>query len=160
MSDQLEQSAVFQQQIDRLKEATTSKSDADLARILDIKPQGVALARKKIHIPPVWFVTISDRYHVSIDWLIYGEGEKERKPGARVNEPPDPGRPNRKSVPIKEARLEAFRLWVEDIAAEDPAYRDWASIELVRRFPEFEEWLKKRETTLSKDSEGAIRNAS
>jgi len=68
----------FSAQFERIKEACGAKTDMDLARILEIKHSSVASARKRESIPPRWFVDISNRYGVSADWLIFGEGPKYR----------------------------------------------------------------------------------
>lgn len=68
----------FSAQIERIKEACGAKTDMDLAKILEIKHSSVASARKRESIPPRWFIVISNRFGVSADWLIFGEGPKYR----------------------------------------------------------------------------------
>ncbi len=230
---------LFDLQINRLIKAIGGSREADLARALQIKQQSITAARKKGYIPPAWFVKISEENNVSLDWLIYGEGKKERPRSQYVREPqhhliksidelpkrlreirealgnpkPEeidrrlsirkglwkaleegsaemtPGFPgglqsilnvnvdwlitghgpilleqaehrDRKPVPIQESRLEAFRRWIYELSNQDPAYWGWINIELLNRFPEFDDWLKKQDDDVSEDSETAVRSAS
>jgi len=58
--------------IDRIMSATKSKTETDLARALEVKPQSVSQAKKKGSIPAQWFVCIALKYGVSLDWLVSG----------------------------------------------------------------------------------------
>ena len=77
-NDISQNSLSFSAQFERIKEACGAKTDMDLARILEIKHSSIASARKRKSLPPRWFIDISNRYGVSADWLIFGEGPKYR----------------------------------------------------------------------------------
>ncbi len=225
-------------QIDRMLEVVGTKKDKELAAALEIKPQSLSLARKRESVPLAWFVTIAEKYNVSVDWLIYGEGKKTRDHGLHVREslapieislddlpqrlrairealgdpkPEEmdrrlsirkglwkalengsaemtPGFPGglqsilninvdwlitgrgpifidrapegRKTVPIQEARLEAFRQWIYEVSEDDPNMWGWINMELIRQFPDFADWLKKQEGATPKNSKTPARNAS
>jgi len=68
----------FSAQFERIKEACGARIDMDLARTLRIKHSSIASARQRSSIPPRWFVEIANRFGVSADWLIFGEGPKYR----------------------------------------------------------------------------------
>ena len=75
--------AKYTDTIDRLLAATKSKSDAKLAAALGIKPQSVSQAKKKNLVPAQWFVQISKKFGVSVDWLLAGlEGRATTNPKA------------------------------------------------------------------------------
>ena len=59
---------------------------------------------------------------------------------------------NGRTVRIEDAPMEQFNMWMEALIEEEPAYRGWLKIELAKRFPEFDEWLKKRDGRLVEDS--------
>lgn len=60
----------------RMKEATSSSTDSDLARALEVSPQVIYNARKRRRIPSSWIFSVSTKYGISADWLIYGEQTK------------------------------------------------------------------------------------
>ena len=64
--------ASYAETIDRIMLATKSKTETDLARALEVKPQSVSQAKKKGSIPAQWFVCIALKYGVSLDWLVSG----------------------------------------------------------------------------------------
>lgn len=63
----------FELQVGRLLEATKSINHSEFARAMGISQQAVKNASDKKSIPPKWFIEVSSRYGVSIDWLYYGE---------------------------------------------------------------------------------------
>ena len=66
--------ATFHSMFERLFQATKSKTDSALAEALQITAQSVSQAKKKKLIPAQWFIDISQKYGVSVDWLISGAG--------------------------------------------------------------------------------------
>ena len=64
--------AKYSEAIDRLLTATKSKTESDLAVALGIKAQSVHQAKKKDLVPTTWFVKISLKYGVPMDWLVSG----------------------------------------------------------------------------------------
>lgn len=62
----------------RLKEATRSKNDEQLADFLGIKRQNISSARKNQKIPELWISKISNLTGFSMDWLVTGRGEKNK----------------------------------------------------------------------------------
>lgn len=66
----------FDAQFKRVFDASGAKSDADLARILEIQPPSIVGAKKRESIPKAWFEKISAMFGISIDWLMHGEFSK------------------------------------------------------------------------------------
>lgn len=64
----------------RIFEATGAASDTELARILDLKAQSVHGARKKKKIPVGWIETVSSKFNISAEWLVFGSGPESRRP--------------------------------------------------------------------------------
>ena len=69
----------FDARMDRLWACLEIRSDADLARILEIKQQSVSSARSRKQLPFVWVVTISEKFGISSDWILFGEEPVLRK---------------------------------------------------------------------------------
>jgi hypothetical protein len=64
----------FQARFRRIKEAVRAKTDIDLAKVLGIKHSSVASAKDRKSIPLKWVLEISEKYGISSDWLLHGEG--------------------------------------------------------------------------------------
>ena len=72
----------------RLLEAAQADSRADLARRLGIRPHSVYPAVKRGKIPPAWLLKIAERFNISVDWLLTGQGDMElRGPGPEAPAP-------------------------------------------------------------------------
>lgn len=61
---------------DRLKDATGARTDTELAHSIGLRQSSISSAKSKKEIPPSWVVEIAKRFNVSIDWLLFGIGEK------------------------------------------------------------------------------------
>ena len=59
---------------DRLKIASNSLTDADLAVNLKLTKQSIAQARTKKTVPASWIPKASKLFNVSTDWLFFGRG--------------------------------------------------------------------------------------
>ena len=64
-----------QTSIDRAKLAINAKSDADLARWLDVSTPVIAGYKKRETVPLEQCIKIAEKTGVSLDWLILGKGE-------------------------------------------------------------------------------------
>lgn len=64
----------FEARFRRIKEAVRAKTDIDLAKVLGIKHSSVASAKDRKSIPLKWVLEISEKYGISSDWLLHGEG--------------------------------------------------------------------------------------
>lgn len=58
----------------RLKQATSTTTDTDLATSLGITQGSISVAKKKLQVPSSWVTKISKTMGVSSDWLLYGTG--------------------------------------------------------------------------------------
>lgn len=58
--------------IERLKEASGSRTDRDLAEFLNVSPASISNARKNDRIPADWLIDAGLRAGRSIDWLVSG----------------------------------------------------------------------------------------
>ncbi len=72
--DEKAATAEFMEVFGRLKQATGTTTDTDLAKALGIKQGAVSAAKRTLQIPPVWIAKISKGFSVSADWLFYGTG--------------------------------------------------------------------------------------
>jgi Bacteriophage CI repressor helix-turn-helix domain. len=63
---------------ERLLQVTGATTDSNLAKLLQIKPQSVAAAKKRRQLPPGWVVTVAQSFGVTTDWLFFGKGPVRR----------------------------------------------------------------------------------
>lgn len=105
------------------------------------------------------------QFGISIDWLLSGAGPKYLR-AADVEK--RPGEPDERRLPagappvvrLEDAPVERIKMWLDELVAENPAYRGWLDIEFPKRFPEYREWTeKKRQTQLLENSEPLTENS-
>ena len=99
----------FKETLQRLMQALSVVSDAELARSLGITPQSVSGARKRGEVPPAWIQTCAAQTGVNAHWLFFGSGPM-RLPEAADGELPSiqaDCETDLISVPLAEARLSA-----------------------------------------------------
>ncbi|CCO22198.1 helix-turn-helix domain-containing protein [Maridesulfovibrio hydrothermalis] len=68
----------FEDRLNRIMKACGASSDAQLAKILEIKSPSVAAAKRRQQIPSGWIEKIAKSYGVCSDWLFFGEGPMKR----------------------------------------------------------------------------------
>lgn len=75
----------FDTRLVRLLEATSTKNDAALAKVLGIQPQAINGARKRKIVPGIWIEKIAEEFNVTADWLLFGRGPM--RPDDKQNDP-------------------------------------------------------------------------
>lgn len=65
--------------IDRMKWAGRLKNDSAVARALDITPQALSNYKKRGEMPSNLIIEFSERFGISIDWLVTGAGDVYRR---------------------------------------------------------------------------------
>jgi hypothetical protein len=65
--------------IDRMKCAGRLKNDSAVARALDITPQALSNYKKRGEMPSNLIIEFSERFGISIDWLVTGIGDVYRR---------------------------------------------------------------------------------
>lgn len=72
--------------IDRMKWAGRLKNDSAVARALDITPQALSNYKKRGEMPSNLIIEFSERFGISIDWLVIGTGDVYRRGAAAAEE--------------------------------------------------------------------------
>lgn len=65
--------------IDRMKWSGRLKNDSAVARALDITPQALSNYKKRGEMPSNLIIEFSERFGISIDWLVTGAGDVYRR---------------------------------------------------------------------------------
>ena len=68
--------------IDRMKWSGRLKNDSAVARALDITPQALSNYKKRGEMPSNLIIEFSERFGISIDWLVTGVGDVYRRVAA------------------------------------------------------------------------------
>lgn len=123
----------FGERLRRLMHALRVDSGSGLAKALGIKHQAVSAARKRQQVPINWMLHVSEVKAISLDWLLYGQGDM-RMPGEGSPCPPPTivsldgdSRPLRELLPGRE-------LLAEEGDGE-PVYKDGQLVLLPRVRP-------------------------
>lgn len=80
---------------------------------------------------------MQQQFDININWLLSGDGPRYLS----ELEQPRPA----EVVPIENGFIESFRTWVAELISEDSAYRGWFKVQLMKCFPEFRDWLEKKQ---------------
>lgn len=130
--------------LERLKSAYKLPTDAALATFLGVKPNTISMWKKKGLLDYDLILTKCD--DISYDWLLTGEGQMYQKPMGSAS-PLERGRGvSPDTIDIKDIPLYNIKEWLEEFwagASEDE--RAWLKIEFGRAFPEYKDWLLKKE---------------
>lgn len=90
---------------------------------------------------------------VNASWVLTGEGSMKLPESLSVQSPPiespavayaDEGGEDDEDLDVEDLDPDEFWSLFNEFMRERPARRGWMQIELPRRFPEFDDWLKKR----------------
>ncbi|MCK4739562.1 MAG: helix-turn-helix domain-containing protein [Deltaproteobacteria bacterium] len=65
--------------IGRMKSFAGLKNDSAVAKILGVTPQALSNYKKREKIPTHLVIKFASIYSLSVDWLLYGEGEVKNK---------------------------------------------------------------------------------
>lgn len=76
--------------LERLKLATNSATDSDLADNLKLTKQAIAQAKAKKSIPSSWVQKTATTFTISADWLFFGTGSMYRGKSVQAEKNPQP----------------------------------------------------------------------
>lgn len=64
----------FQSAYDRIREATDSRTQSEVAALLGVKQSSISDAKRRNSIPAQWFLILFDKYALNPTWVRTGEG--------------------------------------------------------------------------------------
>ena len=117
----------------RLRKETPIKNLTQLSEIIGTTPQNISPKKKQDTFPVEWAFAVAQHYGLLTEWLVTGEGPK------RLSEI------NSKEEEIFRGDL---RDWLAERIREDPDFMIGFTARCAVYFPEFAEWLKKKETRM------------
>ena len=116
----------------RIKSETDIKTLTRLAEFLETTQPYMSKKKKDNEFPANWAYKIAQQYNLSTDWIMTGEGAKNR--GSQIQQ-----------VGIDDSYLSQVIYWFREITRKDPRKKTWFEIQFEKAFPEFVEWLRSRE---------------
>ena len=64
----------FQEVYDRVRFATNTKTQAELANILEIRQSSISDAKRRDSVPPEWYIKLFEKFGLNPDWIKQGVG--------------------------------------------------------------------------------------
>ncbi len=66
----------FSSVVDRIKEATSTRTQVELAAVLGIRQSSISDAKRRDSVPADWYLTLFREYGLNPDWLAFGRGPR------------------------------------------------------------------------------------
>ncbi|MCA1946032.1 MAG: helix-turn-helix domain containing protein, partial [Desulfovibrio sp.] len=64
----------FEEIFDRIKVATNTRTQVELAEVLDIRQSSISDAKRRDSVPSDWYLKLFEKYGLNPDWLKSGLG--------------------------------------------------------------------------------------
>ncbi len=137
---------IFVEIFNRIKSETDIKTLTRLAEFLETTQPYMSKKKKDDEFSTSWAFKIAQKYNLSTDWIMTGEGSKRRI----FKEQPAT---QKASTLFKE--IAQLQEWLSEITAIEPERRAWFKMEIVDKFPAFKEWLGEREAAKKEQQKAA-----
>lgn len=62
--------------VERIKEATSTRTQVELAAVLGIRQSSISDAKRRDSVPADWYLTLFREYGLNPDWLAFGRGPR------------------------------------------------------------------------------------
>ena len=149
---------------DRLKQVreATGLSQKDFATALEVSQSSIARYELGTSSPDTEFIIkMVIHFRIKPHWFITGEGpmlldEAPSVSSLPARRPADADADEDDGDEFEAGALSSDDFWAywQDFLRQDDDRRGWVRYEIVNRFPEFVEWLKKRRRMVSKGGAG------
>ena len=120
----------FTEAWERIRSETEVRNFKELGAVVGMTQPGISGRKKTGTFPIEWAYLIGKKYNLSTEWILSGEGQKRKtKP------------------PTEETYIETLGIWLDEYSLPDARNRAIFEVKLETTFPEFKEWLDKRNNT-------------
>ncbi|MCI5165860.1 MAG: hypothetical protein D3903_07140 [Candidatus Electrothrix sp. GM3_4] len=120
----------FTEAWERIRSETEVRNFKELGKVIGITQPGISGRKKTGNFPIEWAYLIGKKYNLSTEWVLTGKGSK------RKIEPPK-----------EKTYIDILGVWLDEYALPDARNRAIFEVKLESTFPEFKEWLDKRNNT-------------
>lgn len=69
----------FDEVYERIRRATSARTQVELASILDIQQSSISDAKRRGSVPVEWYIKLYDKFGLSLDWMRWGSGSMYSK---------------------------------------------------------------------------------
>ncbi|MCI5144258.1 MAG: hypothetical protein D3923_01725 [Candidatus Electrothrix sp. AR3] len=111
----------------RIESATEIRNLNQLSRIINIPQSTISRKRSINQFEVDWAYRLSIKFDLSIDWILKGENPK-----------------NKNELIREDKYIEMLEEWLKDHSLSDARNRAVFEVSLEKTFPEFKEWLDKK----------------
>ena len=115
----------------RIKKITGKDKQKELIEILETSEATYSRRKREKNFKIDWAFTIAQKYGLSTDWIMTGQGPK------RANE--------KLEVKPEEKTIQLLDEWLKEISKDEPDKKIWFRYQIEEAFPSFKEWLKRKE---------------
>jgi len=148
---------------ERIKQIRGKESRKLFCEKLDIGVSTLVNYEKDVRVPDATLIgKICDTYNITADWLIFGKSGTDygansysnqniTKAKDSIEENTNVAKPDASSTKNWASSLgpvDFKSLW-DEYWSEQEARRGWLQVEVIKRFPEFIEWLEQRQAPLN-----------
>lgn len=120
---------IFDKIFERIKKETEIKSMVHLAKKVGTAQSYVSKKRKEDKFPVEWAYIVGREYDLLTEWILTGDGPKS------LNDD------NERKIKL----LNEVENWILNANEEDQGAVDWFTYDFRKKYPEFVEWLKKKD---------------
>jgi hypothetical protein len=111
----------------RIQSVTPLKKQNELSKIVGTSNSNISKRSKENIFPPDWAFRIAQKYNLSTDWIMTGEGEKNLK-SSNIN--------------IKNQFINEIETWLSELIQKEPFREEWFKGNFLDAFPKFEIWRR------------------
>lgn len=123
---------------ERVRANTDLSTFTQLAELVETTHQYVSRKKAKDEFPIYWAFTIAQKYGLSTDWLMTGEGPRKHR---ELHQ-------NRNFELLNE-----FEEWLAEEVRQTPSRKEWFEIQLLDSFQPFKKWIEAKNEVLDKAPE-------
>ena len=116
---------------ERIKKECQINSYNQLSKIIGTSQPNISRRKKENSFPADWAFIIAQKYGLSTDWIMTGQGPK------RLNE--------QIRYKPEERTIQLLDEWLKEISKNEPDKKIWFRYQIEETFPKFKEWLKRKE---------------
>ncbi|MBU0481233.1 MAG: helix-turn-helix domain containing protein [Proteobacteria bacterium] len=120
---------IFDKIFERIKRETEIKSMAHLAKMVGTAQSYVSKKRKEDKFPVEWAYIVGREYDLLTEWILTGNGPKS------LNDE------NERKIKL----LNEVECWILNTDEEERGAVEWFTYDFRKKYPEFVEWLRKKE---------------
>ena len=115
----------------RVKTALGIEKSTSLIEIIGTSQPTYSRRKSENNFKIEWAYSIAAQKKLSTDWIMTGEGPKNRENQTQPTE-------------IDSDYLSQVIFWFKEITLQDPRKKTWFEIQFEKAFPEFVEWINSR----------------